>query len=189
MAKAKTGRSPAVEIAKGQEKPNTITVLSTGVRARLLPVPAPLLDQIGEMIPDPEIPVQYIEDKDRHEPNPYDPEYLKKLREAYRARAKASLDAFVMFGVELAEEIPPDSEWVPKLRFMERRGALDLSGYDLSDQVDREFVYKMFVAVGNADLIRISALSGVSQEEVRRAADSFRGDEEGTIDPGSEAEE
>lgn len=183
-----TKKSPAVTIAKGEEKAGAVTTLANGFRARLVPVPAVLLDQIGTLIPDPEPPMQYIEDKDRHEPNPYEPNYLKELKKAYERRSRATLDAFVMFGIELVDKIPPDEEWVPKLRFMEKRGALDLSAYDLSDTLEREFVFKNFIAVSSSDLTRVAMLSGVSQEEVRRAAESFRRSDEGSTDSEAGAE-
>jgi len=51
-----------------------------------------------------------------------------------------------------------------------------LSGYDLDNEIDREFLYKRFVA-SNAEVIaKVSRLSGVvTPEEVALAEESFPG--------------
>lgn len=169
--------NPAVLIAKAHNgrEGDTIT-LSTGIRARLVPVAASLVAEATSLVKDPEPPVWHNPDKDRDEPNPSDPAYLKTLADNQAKRALAGLDTLTLFGVELVDPLPEDDGWLKRLRLLERRGGLDLSGYDLDDPIDREFLYKKFVAVGTDDLTEIGKLSGISREAVKAAENSFPGD-------------
>ena len=62
-------------------------------------------------------------------------------------------------------------------KMLERLGHLDLSGYDLTDPLEREYLFKKFVAVGQEDYTLIAEKSGVMPEDVERADKSFRGSE------------
>lgn len=175
--------SPALEVAKEQEdEQDGSTVLSTGVRARLMPVAASLISKVASRIKDPEVPVDYIKEKDREEPNPDNPEYLRQLAEATAKRGDVSLETMVMFGVELIDGLPEDDVWLKRLQFLEKRGDLDLSGYDLEDPMELEFIYKLYIAVGSTDIIRIAKMSGISPEEIEQAAESFQSSEARSID-------
>jgi len=173
--KEKKSPSPALEVAKEQVEQDDLTVLSTGVRARLVPVAASLISKVASRVKDPEVPMDYIEEKDREEPNPDNPEYLRKLEEATAKRGTVSLETMVMFGVELVDGVPEDDAWLKRLRFLEKHGNLDLSEYDLDDPMEREFVYKLYIAVGSNDIMKIAKMSGISPEEVKQAAESFQG--------------
>jgi len=168
------GASPAVAVAREQMSDGIVT-LSTGVRARLRPVAATLIEEVTSHISNPPVPSWFNTDKDREEPNPGDPEYRRAVAEANRKRGIAAIDALVMFGVQLVEPIPPDKDWLDQLKFFERRGHLSLASYDLTNPLDREFLYKRFIAVASEDLIILSKNSGVRPEEVSRAAVSFPG--------------
>ena len=175
--------SPAVVAKKEREagkKP--IITLSTGVRVKLLPVAASLITDVTGRIEDPPVPIWHNPDKDRDEENPNDPAYLRACQQADTRRGLAAVDALVLFGVELVDGMPEDDRWLTNLRHMERLGHLDLSGYDLGDAVDQEFLYKRYMAVASPDLGRIMSLSGLKQEDIRRAERSFRGDGEGPAD-------
>lgn len=178
MSKSET--SPALELAKEKhEQPDEtdVVILRGGVSARLVPVSATLIDNINSRIPDPEVPVQMIEEKGREEPNPLDPRYKQALIEADQKRTAAVLDAFAMFGVELLDDLPSDKVWLYPLRKMEAWGHIDLSAYDLKDPIDKEFVYKRFYALSSQDLIKIGRLSGITSEEVEAAISGFQGQE------------
>jgi len=173
----KDTKSPALEVAKEQDEQDGSTVLSTGVRARMIPVAASLISEVASRIKDPEVPMDYIEEKDRSEPNPDNPEYLRQLAEVTAKRGTVSLETMVMFGVELIDGLPEDDAWLKRLQFLEKRGNIDLSGYDLEDPMEREFIYKLYIAVGSTDIIAIAKMSGISPEEVEQAAESFQGAE------------
>lgn len=175
-------KSAAVQVAKekaaSEEK---ITTLSTGVRAILVPVAASLIQAVTSKIKDPEIPIWHDPDKDRDVPNPTDPTYLKQIQEASEARAMAAVDASVMFGIELVDDIP-DNGWDKKLQYLERLGHLNLTEFDFSDELDRDFLYKRYIAVGSDDLIKIARMGGLQPDDLDAADASFPGEENGIPD-------
>jgi len=168
---------PTLQAAKRQAQgaqERQIVTLSTGVRARIKPVSAKLLDEIARSVPEPPVPKQFIDEKQREEYNPLDPTYQLAVKEANHLRGLRSTEAMIMFGVELVDAVPERSEWEPKLRFMEKRGSIDLSGYDLDDPLEREFVYKTLVAVSTPDLMVVSMASGLTNAEVADAMAAFQ---------------
>ena len=173
-------KHPALEVAKKRAEAagDGVVTLSTGVRARLVPVSINLVRDAAMRVPDPEVPKFLNEEKGREEENPNDPAYLKAVAEAAEKRATAGMDAAILFGVELADGLPENDGWLRKLKFMERRGQIDLSEFDLDDPFDREFLYKKYVAVAASDMDRVSELSGFGRGEVDAALASFPGDEE-----------
>lgn len=167
----------AKELAAKENWRDQPVQLGSGIKAKIKPVPTQLIDNINARIKDPKPPKQYVKEKDREEENPLDPAYLKALEEAVLARGRATTEAMIMFGIELVEDIPDESIWLPKLKFLEKRGYLDLEEYDLEDEMEREFVYKCFVAVSNDDLMKVMRVSGLSGEEVEEAMAGFPGGE------------
>jgi hypothetical protein len=166
---------PVVETAKSLTQQTNVIVLADGKKAKLNPISASLIDEVTSRIEDPMVPMWHNPEKDRDEPNPSDPEYLRKLAKANRERGAAAIDAIVMFGIELLEGVPDDNSWLDRLKLMERLGKVDLSIYDLSNPIDKEFLYKRFVAVSNDILTKISEVSGITPSEVEKAEKSFRG--------------
>ena len=169
--------SPVVETAKQRMASNgyepEIITLKTGDRVELLPVSASLIDEVTSRIEEPEIPMWHNKEKDRDEPNPSDPKYLKELEGIERKRGIAALDAMIMFGVKLTDGMPEDDWWLKRLKFMEDRKMLDLTGYDLEDELSLEFLYKRFIAVDTDLINKISEVSGMSGEEIEQAQKSF----------------
>ncbi len=149
--------------------------LPYGMKGRVLPVAARLLDEVTSRIKDPEPPLVTLEGKDKPEANPFDPSYIKAKNEAETARGSAGMDALIMFGLELTTPIATDG-WLGKLKMMERLGQMDLSMYDLADSLDLEYVYKRYIASTAEILTAIGAVSGLSQEGIAAAESSFQGD-------------
>ena len=149
------------------------TTLTTGIEGRIIPVGASLIDDVVASIPDPEVPTFFNEDKQREEENPLDPDYIAELEATERRRAIAAMETLLIFGFEL-KEMPDDDVWLPRLRFMEKRGHISLADYDLNDPLEKELVYKKYVAVGTMDLIRIGKKGGLSRRDVEEAARSFK---------------
>ena len=180
-----TDKSPAVELAKrerNQTEKNLIT-LSSGVRVRIHSVSGWLVDDVKTRVKNPPVPIWHNPDNDRDEENPIDPNYLEALREANQKRWDAWFDTLVLFGMELVDGMPEDDTWLHKLRRLEKLGHIDLTAYDLDDPVDREFMYKRRIAIGNAtDFVHVQQMSSVTQEDVAKATDSFPGDSEGSAD-------
>ena len=174
MAQKKSGKSPAVEAAKARQKRDEAVILSTGVKARFVPVASSLITDVVSAIKDPPIPVVFIEEKQREEENPNDPDYLRKMREATEKRNKVSLDTMILFGVDLVDDVPEDGRWVEKLRYMEKLGNLNIEDYDLSIPIEREFLYKRYIAVASDDIIEILKRSGISEADIAQAMKSFQ---------------
>lgn len=163
-----------VTVAKKRTvNPDEPITLSTGVRAILRPVSASLISEVMATVEDPEIPTWEHPDKGRVEPNPDDPTYLKELSKAEQRRGQASVDAVIMFGVELVDPLPVDGHWLKKLKFMAKRGMVKLDDFDLDDELDMEFLFKRYVAVANEDIVTIGRLSGLNQEALQEAERSF----------------
>lgn len=151
-----------LDVAKERQGDTSdVVTLSTGVRARLKPVSASLVDAVTSRIPDPAVPIWHDPDKDRDEPNPLDPKYVASMVKANHDRGLAAVDACIMFGVELVDPIPADDTWVKKLTH------LGIT-FDQADPFERDFAYKKYVAVGSSDLNQVMELSGVPQAEVNR---------------------
>jgi len=162
----------AEELGEGKDK---VIVLSTGYRAKIRPVSAQLLDSAMSKIQDPPIPEFYLEEKNRSEPNPNDPVYLKALEEANHKRSMASVDVMILMGVILIDPVPPDEEWLYSLQDLARLGLFDLESYDMTNPRDREFVFKRFVAVGNDDLKLVTQRMGISEADMKAAEAAFQG--------------
>lgn len=170
----KEKKSPALEVAKDRASEGMQErVLSTGVRVRLGSVSATLIEEVSSRIPYPDVPMWHNEAKERDEPNPGDPKYLDEVAQVDRDRGIAAMDAMILFGVELLDGVPDDDTWVTKLRFLEKRNMLDLGEYDFQDEMDREFLFKRYVAIGAADLDLVGEMIGVSEEAIAAAAESF----------------
>jgi hypothetical protein len=166
-------KDPVAQVVEEQKKDNIIT-LTTGIRVKLLPVPASLIDAAGAKIKDPEIPRYKDEGSGREMANPTDPIYLQELEAARRKRNLASLDTLAMFGVELIDGMPPDDEWLPKLEALEELGLIDvLKDYDLENPLIKELVYKKFVGVTTDIVLKVTELSGVSPDDIAAAEESF----------------
>jgi len=159
--------NPAVITAKENNGKSDIEVLSTGVSARIIPVSASLIQEVTSKIKEPKIPMWYNDDKGREEPNPNDPDYLAKLKQAETERGQAAMDAMIMFGIDLIDGVPNDKTWLKKLKFI---------GIEVNqdDEFELEFAYKKYIAVGNSDLMAVGRKAGITQEAISQAAKSFQ---------------
>ena len=175
-SKIATDRVAALEVAKSMKKigqPAEYYLEAYQIRVRLVPVPPQLIDEVSNRIEDPEVPMWHNPDKDRDEPNPNDPAYKKAMDAAVRQRGLAAIDTMCMFGIELIDGLPDDELWLSKLRLMEKRGLLSLSSYDLDDPMDKEFLFKRYIAASNELTQAVMRVSGITPEEVAKAEQSF----------------
>ena len=165
-------KHPVVEVAhivnEGSGDSDGVITLSTGARAKIHSVSASLVDQVSARVKDPEVPMWFNEKKDREEPNPSDPNYLRALDDVSRERGLAAMDALIMFGVELVDPMPEDDLWIRKL-------ALVGIKIDPEDELEKEFMYKKYIAVGAEDVTLVTDKSGMSAEAVAEADRTFRG--------------
>lgn len=184
--------SPAVLEAKkqrDQEEKGDIMVLDSGVRVRVKQVPPGLLQDVVSHIEEPSVPTWYNEDKGRNEPNPNSPDYIKALQKYEEEQSLAMLDVIALFGLELVDGLPEDKSWIRKLKIIARRSKLDLSDYDLDDEIDVKFLYIRFIALAGSDYIKLGqVLSGISEGDVSAAQNMFPGDEGRSTDNGGAAQ-
>lgn len=160
-----------INVAKDRSTRQEVYILANGARARVRSVSPALIDEVISKIKAPEVPMVYIEDKGREEPNYLDPKYVAAIEEADRKRGQAAIQAAVLFGIELLDEIPNDGWW-EKLKLI---GIIDDNrNYEDLSNLERTVTYLKFVAAGNEDFQRIMRMSGVRQEDITAAEDSFR---------------
>jgi hypothetical protein len=166
-----TEKHPVVQVAHAVDTgsdEDDIVILSTGAKARIRSVSASLVDQVSARIKDPEIPMWFNDKKDREEPNPSDPIYLRALDDVARERGLAAMDALIMFGVDLVDPMPEDELWIKKLKLV----GIEV---DAEDELEKEFIYKKYIAVGADDVTLVTEKSGMSAESVAEADRTFRG--------------
>lgn len=178
-------KDKAKEIAQaeaGPELPEGVVILSTGVRVKLHPVASNLVDDLKLAVEDPPVPMVYIESKGREEENPNDPQYLLDLERANAKRGEAIIEAVYLFGIELVDGLPEDTDWLKRLCLLEKRGHLSLDGFDLDDDFDLEFLYKKYYAVAREDLNLVVMLCRLPVQEVVRASRRFQGNAVGRAD-------
>ncbi len=158
---------PAIEVAKKKATDvDAIVTLSTGVRVRITSVSGSLVDEIQNLIKEPSIPVWHNPDKDRDEPNPNDPEYLTAVAKCQHDRTMSSIDAMILFGVELVDGMPEDKGWLKKLKFIGIK-------VDEADSFSIEFAYKKYIVVGAPDLPVVLSKTGIAPGDVENAVASF----------------
>lgn len=165
------------ETAAAHNDEEVIHILGNGARARLRAVPSGLVEEAQARILYPDPPMFQNEDMNKPEPNPLDPAYIKQVEAVDRLRGLAAMDVALTIGVELIDPIPTDGKWLQRLRFLEKRGLIDLSEYDLEDEMVLNYVYLKFEAITMPDLDIILKKSRMTQEEYDVAKASFRGDE------------
>lgn len=169
--------SPAVSdeaIAASQsEEDGRVKTLTSGVRVRLKAVPLGLVEEVTAAIKEPKPPMWENPDKGRMEPNPSDPDYLQAVEDANRERSIAAIETVIMFGLDLMDGLPEDDDWVNRLQFMEMKGRIDLSEYDLDNAYHKEFLYKRYIAVAGADDMKLiqNMVGGIDPEDVEELRD------------------
>jgi hypothetical protein len=176
---------PALAHARLDALSKNEVMLSTGVRARIRPVSATMLDEISSSVPEPAVPKQFIEAKGRDEYNPLDPAYQQEVKRSQHLRGMKTTEALIMFGIELVDPLPDPDTWLPKLRYLEKRGTLDLSRFNLEDPFELELVFKLYLAVASPDLMYVSMASGLTEKEVAEAVTSFPSEKARRPDSGS----
>lgn len=170
------------EVKEYKNDNNGIVTLSTGIKVKFVPISAGLIEEAQAEIKDPPVPLQEIEGKKHPQPNYNHPDYVNGMKEAEANRARAGLDVLALFGIELVDGMPEDDKWLKKLHFLAKRGKLNLDDYDLNDEIEREFLYTKFIALGNDDWIRLGKFNGIRGEDVEQARASFRSQESGHTD-------
>ena len=168
--------NPAVKVAKRQGDSAGVHVTQTGYRVRITTFPEMLARQAMLEVKNPPVPMAWNADKERDEPNPHDPDYLRAMAEADEKRSMAGLDAALLFGVELLDAMPEDDRWLRKLH---RLGI----HVDAGDEIEKELAFLRYIVFSaSEDLALIMRQTTVTAQGVAEAVESFRGDEERDTD-------
>lgn len=144
---------------------------STGVKGRLTPVSSSAIMEAQSGLDDPPVPMVKIEGKEGDFENPNDPAYLAAKKDVFEKRLQAGIDTMIILGVEV--ETPPEETWLPKLKFLEKRGRISLKGFDLTDQMDKEFLYKKYIAMSSDDWQLLNEISGIAPADLEAAKKLF----------------
>lgn len=175
-----TDKPAAVQVAHERETDEARgaarVVERYGVRARLVPVPEGVIEDVERRIPDPTVPIILIEEEGTEHENPNDPAYLKALEDAQHQRGVAIIEALCLFGVELLEGLPEDDKWRRQLEYYAKRGHIDLSWVDWEDDMEREFVFVRYVFLTVEIMQYLTRVSRMTPEELSRAEASFQSD-------------
>jgi hypothetical protein len=169
MTTPKKNQPKAIEVAKERDakgRRDEIRTLSTGVKVRITPVSASLISEVTTRYKYPKVPTYYNEDKGREEENPVHPDYLAEREEVDNQRVQAAMDAMSLFGVELIDGVPEDGVWVKKLKLLGVE-------FDENDPVERDFYYKKNIALAGPDFALLGRISGLSEEAITAAEESF----------------
>lgn len=166
--------------------PQQIT-LSNGVVLRIKKIPRDIIKSAGDKHPEPSVPKAYIEDDDRWEDNPNDPDYIAALQRRAQVLAKALEDICLGLGTEIVSvpegmQRPEDDGWIE-----------DLSIFEIT--VPREpakaryMGWLRFHALACDEDFGLATglpllMSAIGQEEVIRAMRSFRSGAGGDADSG-----
>lgn len=174
----KTRLNEAVETKKQINKSasNKFTT-SDSVEVTLFPVGSYVVREAQLKIPKPKVPL-VPHPNDPNDPtkcieNPNDPEYLAALDKYDAEMERVSVDAMTVFGIEI-DHVPDPEKWLRKLKFMELISEQEIQRAK-SDNDYLEFVYKRYFVATAEVLMRIASMSGLRQEDIQTAVDSFRG--------------
>ena len=165
--------SPVIAVAHAKARADEPFTLSTGIRAKIVSVASGLMEEAANGVSSPKVPI-FIDENGREQENPNHPDYVAALADYEHKRNQAVLDAVIMFGIELVDPIPEDDKWLKKLKYLAKRGALNLDAYDLKDELELEFVYKRYIAVGNEDIEQIVGMTTLTEEARKKAEAGFQ---------------
>ena len=150
-----------------------VHVLSTGVRVRLGTVSLAAITDAQKRIQQPPIPRTVNQETGQEEADPQHPDYLAACELANMERADAVMETLALFGIDLIDGLPEDDRWLRRLKLLERRGRLDLAGFDLEDDVDLEFLFTKYVALSLPDWTQLFKSAGVGEGVVTEMMESF----------------
>ena len=163
-------------------------VTSNGCVLELRGVPSFVTLAVLKAHPKPPVPIIMIEDKQREEENPNDPNYIQALNQYNEELATLTSDVYLANGVKI-KSVPDDylplddDEWIEPLEF---------SGIQFPhDGIGRRVAYLKYYLLADEDIAKVTtavAIAGgvVTEEQVDQAAESFRDNTEGPTDITSE---
>lgn len=172
-------RAAAEAVAEEAERhnvPKTVT-LSNGIVLKIKAVPPFLVRAAVTRLERPKIPVFHNEEKGRTEPNPGDPAYLDALEEYEAQSTEVGTNVLLVAGTEV-DSVPEgcytleDGGWKEMAEYF---------GIEVATEEPKTnyLNYLKWYALSSAeDLVTVlrplMVMTGLTEEEVRKAADGFR---------------
>lgn len=166
-----------------QDDPFSFTT-SAGITFKLRKVPPFLMIDAQRKFIAPKPPMVYIEDKETHEENPNDPEYLAALQKHQRDLSDLGNAIMLARGTMLVSKPdsipgPDDADWSAELEELAGEGVFDIP------KVGKRRYYAWLKYVALTDMSdfqgitnKLTATAGITTEaEVAKATDDFRSDE------------
>lgn len=163
--------------------------LSNGIVIGTKKVPVMIIQRVVSVLPEPTVPMIFIEDADREEPNYNDPDYLQALDRCYSQRIEAVQRIYTAFGtfvISVPKDAglyrPEDDHWIEDLR----ANGLEPNVETMQSRYV-EWLH-LHACVEQADLTAISyaasSKTGVLEKEVLDAVNYFRNNAEWRADRG-----
>jgi hypothetical protein len=165
-----------VESLETKAKLDSIT-LSNGIVLKLKAVPPLAMREAAISVPQPKVPVVFVESLGRAEENPNDPDYARALTRWENDQVFRVADVLMLLGTSVESvpegyQRPEDEEWFEELEVL----GLAVDG---SNRHKRRLAWlRMYAFTSERDIAAtmaaITALSGTTEVEVGRAAAAFR---------------
>lgn len=170
----------AAEVAGSVERehqPRNEVTLSNGVKLKLRPVPPLAIREAVIRVPEPPVPMVYIADREREEPNPNDPDYLAAMNMRQLDQVAAMTNVMLLLGtsplyVPEGMSTAEDDDWCDTMEFL---------GIPVhrNQPKARYLDWLRYVVLESPEDISgltgvLAAMSGVTEQEVARAAEAFR---------------
>lgn len=172
-----------IETGQGAKRITEYT-MENGVVLTIKPVPPLILRNAARHVLDPEVPKVFIEDADRTEENPDDPQYIADIEAARERRSMAALTAALLVGTEFKSAPegvpgPEDDTWIENLKAINEVVGITMEIHDEPGSRARYLDWLRLVAISSETelhiLTRILTIGvALTNAEVQAAAESFR---------------
>jgi hypothetical protein len=90
-------------------------------------------------------------------------------------RTNAFMDIIAAMTIELVDELPEDDKWLKHLKLLEKIGRLDLSKFDLDDDIDLEFLFLKHKALSLRDWTHLFRYVGIPSDITDKLDAAFEG--------------
>lgn len=147
-----------------------------GLRFKLRKMSRMALVEAGRKVIDPKVPVVWIEDKQRDEPNPNDPDYKEELNRAAWTRSTTIVNTCLVLGTALIST-PDDLDSIESTEWIEQ---LEFIGLEVPPgKYARYAAWVRYYALDDDELtdlvIHIQRFNGVvTEQDVQQAAEEFK---------------
>lgn len=163
-----------------EQNQNGLIAMSTGVKFSAVNVPVMAFEAAKQQLARerPKVPVIYLTDKDRAEPNANDPDYMAAMDEWESRLNERLVDIAIMLGLEIAEI--PEGKEKPESPAWSRKHELLGLVVASPDKPEERFLawVKLYAAPTLGDMAAVlnacARNAGVTEEDAAQAADLFR---------------